>query len=58
MAQSAVRFDQARKNYGDQAVLHQGRVCCCGSPRALMQYHARDPMEQSFLKCVESGAHA
>ncbi len=39
-------------------VLHQGRVCFCGSPRALMQDHAGDSMEQSFLKCIESGAHA
>lgn len=43
MAQSAVRFDQVRKNFGHRAVL---------------QDYARDSMEQSFLKCIESGADA
>ena len=38
-------------------VLHQARMCFSGSPRALMQDYAGDSMEQSFLKCIESGAH-
>ena len=38
-------------------VLHQGRLCFSGSPRALMQGYARDSIEQAFLKCIESGAH-
>ncbi|MBE0619632.1 MAG: ABC transporter ATP-binding protein [Burkholderiales bacterium] len=38
-------------------VLHQGRVCFSGSPRALMQDFAGDSMEDAFLKCIKSGAH-
>jgi hypothetical protein len=38
-------------------VLHQGRLCFCGSPRELMQRYAQDSMEQAFLKCIESDAH-
>ena len=38
-------------------VLHQGRLCFSGSPRALMQRYAQDSMEQAFLNCIESDAH-
>jgi ABC-2 type transport system ATP-binding protein len=36
-------------------VLHQGRLCFSGSPRALMQSYAGDTIEQAFLNCIESG---
>jgi ABC-type Na+ transport system ATPase subunit NatA len=35
-------------------VIHRGRLRFSGSPRALMQSHAEDSMEQAFLKCIES----
>jgi ABC-2 type transport system ATP-binding protein len=37
-------------------VLHRGRLRFSGSPRALVQIHAEDSMEQAFLKCIESDA--
>jgi ABC-type Na+ transport system ATPase subunit NatA len=37
-------------------VLHQGRLCFSGAPRALMQRYAEDSMEQAFLKCIEGNA--
>jgi len=48
-------------------VLHQGRLRFSGSPRALKQAYApkevplgyaQDSMEQAFLNCIESEAHA
>jgi len=39
-------------------VLHHGSLRFSGSPRALMQAYQRDSMEQAFLRCIESDAHA
>ena len=38
-------------------VLHQGSLRFSGSPRALLQSHSCDSMEQAFLACIESGSH-
>jgi len=38
-------------------VLHHGRLCFSGGPRALTQRYAEETMEQAFLKCIEDNAH-
>ena len=38
-------------------VLHQGRLRFSGSPRALLQNHPGDTMEEAFLRCIEDGGH-
>ena len=39
-------------------VLHQGGLRFCGSPQELMRRYAGESVEQAFLKCIESDAHA